>query len=159
MLLHSCTQIHMHIMWWFTCSKDFQRTATQRDATFKMLLPTVSIRPAIWLSFLHEIALPILWSLQYNWWRLVFKNAAFGSQMLVNKTGYTLGLQMGTDRVVCLPNPTHMYTWLLYNNYQRYQHANGSRGMLATWWIMRSSLWQCASHNKLQSEFSLPPRP
>ena len=40
------------------CSYDFQGTAKWRRAPYEMFLPTVWIRQAIWLLFVHEIAAP-----------------------------------------------------------------------------------------------------
>ena len=47
--------------WWYRWLLD----------AFEELLLTFWIRPATWLLFVHEIAVPISWSPQHSWWRLV----------------------------------------------------------------------------------------
>ena len=51
---------------------DFERkAAARRDDASEELLPTFWIRPATWLHFIHEIAVPISSSPQCSWWGLV----------------------------------------------------------------------------------------
>ena len=52
-------------------SKNFQRIAAQRYVVFKGSLLVVWIRPATWLHFVHEIAVPISQSSHCSWWDLI----------------------------------------------------------------------------------------
>ena len=55
--------------WWLRLLQSLNERQLHKEKI--QLLPTIWLRPATWLHFVHEIAVPISWSPQPSWWGLV----------------------------------------------------------------------------------------
>ena len=85
-LKHAHTHLCIDNTWQLWPLQSFeQKTAAWREDAFEELQPIFWIRPAIWLHFVHEIAVLISWSTQHSWSDLVLAKARPDLLILIAK--------------------------------------------------------------------------